>query len=75
MSAKQSTGVISPHEQMLIEKIRALPRERVLEVEDFIDFLRQSSEDRRLSRAAAKLSEKAFQEVWDNPEDAEYDKL
>ena len=75
MSAKQSTGVISPHEQMLIEKIRTLPRERVLELEDFINFLRQCSEDRHLSRAAAKLSEKAFQEVWDNPEDAEYDKL
>ena len=75
MSAKQNTGVISPHEQTIIEKIRALPRERVLEVEDFIDFLRQCSEDRRLSRASAKLSEKAFQEVWDNPEDAEYDKL
>jgi hypothetical protein len=75
MSAKQSTGTISSYEQVLIEKIRALPSERVLEVEDFIDFLRQCSEDRRLSQAAAKLSEKAFQEVWDNPEDAEYDKL
>ena len=75
MGAKQNTGVISSYEQVLIEKIRALPRERVLEVEDFIDFLRQCSEDRFLSRAAAKLSEKAFQEVWDNPEDAEYDKL
>ena len=75
MSEKQNRGVISSYEQVLIEKIRALPRARVMEVEDFIDFLRQCSEDRSLSRAAAKLSEKACQEIWDNPEDAGYDKL
>ncbi|HBG08348.1 MAG: toxin-antitoxin system, antitoxin component, Xre family protein [Geobacteraceae bacterium GWC2_58_44] len=66
---------ITEHEQSLISKIRALPPEKLMEVEDFIDFLRQSGEDRRLRRAAAKLSEDAFQEAWDNPEDAEYDRL
>jgi len=59
----------------LMEKIRALPPERVHEVEDFVDFLKLRDEDRRLIRAVAKLSEKAFQEVWDNPEDAAYDRL
>ena len=63
------------HEQTLIEKIRSLPPNRVTEVEDFVDFLHQRNEDRRLTQAAAKLSEKAFQEVWDNTEDAEYDLL
>jgi hypothetical protein len=61
--------------QTLIEKIRILPPERLVEVEDFVDFLRQREEDRRLARAATKLSEAAFQRVWDNPDDAEYDKL
>jgi len=28
-----------------------------------------------LVKAAGKLSEKSFQKVWDNPEDAEYDNL
>jgi hypothetical protein len=46
-----------------------------MEVEDFIDFLRQSDEDKRLRRATAKLSEEAFGKVWDNPEDSEYDRL
>jgi len=63
------------HKQTLIEKIRSLPPNRVTEVEDFVDFLHQRNEDRRLTQAAAKLSEKAFQEVWDNTEDAEYDLL
>jgi hypothetical protein len=59
----------------LIDKIRKLPPEKVSEVEDFVDFLRMREEDRQLTRAAAKLSEGAFQRVWDNPEDSDYDRL
>lgn len=61
--------------QTLIDKIRVLPPEKLVEVEDFVDFLRLRSEERLLSRAAPKLAEAAFQQVWDNPDDAEYDKL
>ena len=59
----------------LIEKLCILPLEKLVEVEDFVDFLQQREEDRRLTRSAAKLSEAAFQKVWDNPDDAEYDQL
>ena len=59
----------------LIDKIRSLPPEKASEVEDFVDFLRMREEDRQLARAATKLSEEAFQKVWDNPDDADYDKL
>jgi len=62
-------------EQTLLKKIRTLPPEKVIEVEDFVDFLRGQLDDRRLVRAAAKLSEDAFRKVWDNEEDAAYDKL
>jgi hypothetical protein len=58
----------------LLEKIKSLPPERIAEVEDFVDFLAQR-DDRRLVRAAAKLSESAFQNVWDNEEDAAYGQL
>jgi len=58
----------------LIEKIRNLPPERIAEVEDFIDFIAQRDE-RRLVQAAAKLSEEAFSQVWDNEEDSVYDQL
>jgi hypothetical protein len=51
------------NEQILISKIRVLPPERLREVEDFIDFLRQASEDRQLRQAAAKLSEDALMDT------------
>jgi hypothetical protein len=59
----------------LIDKIAALPVERIAEVEDFVDFLRLKDQDRALSRAAAATSESAFAAVWDNPEDDVYDAL
>jgi len=62
-------------EQRVLEKIRELPPETAVEVENFIDFLRQRNTNRALTMAAAKLSEPAFQKVWDNSEDAEYDSL
>lgn len=62
-------------EQTLIEKIRALPLEKFGEVEDFVEFLHQRDEEGRLKKATARLSERAFHEVWDNPEDADYDRL
>ena len=62
-------------EKALLEKIRSLPPEKVAEVEDFVDFLRQRDEDWRLTRAATQLAENAFQKVWDNEDDADYDRL
>ena len=62
-------------EQDLIKKLRMLAPERLAEVEDFVDFLRQRTNDRGIIRAASKLSESAFNKVWDNPEDAAYDSL
>ena len=58
----------------LIEKIKALPPDKIAEVVDFVDFLAHR-DDRVLIRAASKLSEPVFAEVWDNPDDAEYDSL
>ena len=62
-------------DQTLIDKIRSLPPEKVAEVEDFVDFLKMRDEDRLVTHAATKLSEEAFRQVWDNPDDAEYDRL
>lgn len=63
------------HIRELIDKLEALPPERIAEVEDFIDFLKQRDTDRQLTRAATKASEPAFAKVWDNPDDAVYDAL
>ena len=62
-------------EQDLLAKIRSLPPERLAEVEDFVDFLRLRVEGQLLTKAASRLSESAFGRVWDNPDDAEYDRL
>ncbi len=62
-------------EQMLMEKIRQLPPQRMAEVEDFVDFLREREEAQRLTHAAAKASEASFARVWDNDEDAAYDRM
>ena len=62
-------------QQALVEKILRLPSDKLTEVEDFVDFLLTRTQDRQLVTAAATLSEAAFQTVWDNADDAEYDRL
>ena len=62
-------------QQALLEKLLKLPPDKVVEVEDFVDFLLTRTQDQQLVMAAATLSEAAFQTVWDNPDDAEYDQL
>lgn len=63
------------HTQELLNKIRRLPPEKVAVVDDFVEFLRHRDDDTLLTAAATTLSEKSFQKVWDNPDDAEYDNL
>ena len=62
-----------PH--TLIEKLKTLPPERVAEVEDFVDFLRTRDRERVLTRVAMHAAEPVFAKVWDNEDDAAYDKL
>jgi len=62
-------------EEHLVEKIRELSPDKQAEVEDFVDFLRLRDAERDLVRASAELSQRAFEQVWDNSEDADYDRL
>ena len=71
MSSQSNTAQVA----QIVKKLQQLPKERLEEVEDFIDFLKQRILDRQLTQFAMQTSEKTFQQVWDNPEDAEYDKL
>jgi len=68
-------GRPKPTEEELLAKIRRLPPERLAEVEDFVDFLRLRDEERGLTQEAGRLSEAAFARVWENPDDADYDRL
>jgi hypothetical protein len=59
----------------LTEKIQSLSAEQIVEVEDFVEFVRLRGQERGLTRAASAVSAPAFEAVWNNPEDAAYDAL
>ena len=64
-----------PNAQSLIDKIKALPPDRLDEVEDFVDFIASRAQERSLARAAAATSTPVFAKMWSNPEDDVYDAL
>ena len=66
---------MQPQVQHVLEKLEHLSPDRLAEVEDFIDFLQQRDQDKRLRQDFAQASETAFNKVWDNDDDAIYDKL
>ena len=57
---------------LLINEIDKLPEELLPEVLDFIKLL-ESKEN--IAFASQFLSEKTFEKIWDNSEDAIYDSL
>ena len=59
----------------ILDRVLTWPPERQAEVEDFVDFLNVRDEYRRLTRIAARLSEDAFRQVWENDADSAYDQL
>jgi hypothetical protein len=63
------------HLRTLIEKLDRLSPNRIAEVEDFVDFLSQRGQDRELVQNAAGASEPSFAKVWENTDDAAYDRL
>lgn len=66
---------MQPQVQHMLEKLKHLSPEQLAEVEDFIDFLNQRDQAKRLHQDYARASETAFAKVWDNDEDAIYDEL
>lgn len=66
---------MQPQVQHMLEKLEHLSPERLAEIEDFIDFLSQRDQDKRLRQDYAQASEDAFTKVWDNDDDAIYDSL
>jgi len=54
---------------------KKLSFEQIQQVENFIDTLNQENTEGESTVLSTKLSESVFAEIWDNPEDAEYDNL
>ena len=71
----EGADAMTATEQVLIEKIKQLPPQRMAEVEDFVDFLRAREDEQHLTQAAAKASEASFAAVWDNNDDDAYDRM
>jgi hypothetical protein len=61
--------------QSLIEKIEALPAERLEEVESFVDQIAERAQSSRHTNAAMRTSEPVFAKIWNNPDDDAYDAL
>ena len=61
--------------EVIKKEIDKLPEDILAEVFDFIQFLESRKEKNLLARASQKLSGVSFKKVWDNDEDAVYDRL
>jgi len=61
--------------ETLFNKLKSLRPERIAEVEDFVDFLKSRNEERGVTQAAGSLAEDSLRKVWDNADDADYDRL
>jgi hypothetical protein len=66
---------MSETERVLIDKIMQLPPQRLAEVEDFVDFLTSREDAQRITRAVTKMAEPSFDAVWNNDDDAAYDRM
>ena len=66
---------MQPQVEHMLEKLEHLSPERLVEVEDFIDFLNERDQDKHLRQDYAQASEDTFNKVWNNDDDAVYDTL
>ena len=66
---------MNPSASTLVKKIQSLHPDQIAEVENFVEVLRSRSFDRGFVRDSATASNRAFESVWNNQEDAVYDAL
>jgi hypothetical protein len=72
---KAGANAMDAQVQLLIERFNHLTPERQAEVGDFIEFLCQREQAMSVSKDYARASENAFVRIWENDDDALYDKL
>lgn len=61
--------------EMIVNEIDRLPENYLIEVFDFIKFLEVKRERSILVKASQQLSTTSFEKIWNNEEDAVYDRL
>lgn len=72
---KEGSHVMEAQVRLLLERLAHLPPERQAEVGDFIEFLHQRELTQLTAKDFSLASEKAFAKIWENDDDALYDKL
>jgi hypothetical protein len=60
---------------LIKKEVDRLPENALAEVLDFIQFLELKAEKDTFIKASRKLSERSFDKIWSNEEDAVYDNL
>lgn len=68
-------GMTSMNLFRFVQRFRRLPPDQQVAVYRLVDSLSEASRSARIVDAASELSEPAFAAVWDNDEDADYDRL
>lgn len=68
-------NLAAARQQAIVAKLELLSEEKLEEVEDFVEFLCQRTDDRALVRGAALASQPVLNQIWDNEEDSVYDDL
>jgi hypothetical protein len=61
--------------EYLFARIRALPVERIEQIENFVDFITLLTRDRTLTGDATAASSFSFGKIWDQADDDAYDTL
>lgn len=61
--------------ELIKKEIDKLPENMLAEVYDFVRFLEVKKERELLVKGSQKLSKSSFERIWDNEEDAAYDRL
>lgn len=75
MNSAPSRNASGTTAHQTLHKLEMLPPEKIEEVSDFIDFLFHREQDQVLTRMSLEAAAPVLAEIWDNPDDAEYDKL
>jgi hypothetical protein len=60
---------------LIKKEVDRLPENALAEVLDFIQFLELKVEKESFIKASQRLSERSFEKIWSNEEDAVYDNL
>ncbi|BAQ66533.1 toxin-antitoxin system, antitoxin component, Xre family protein [Geminocystis sp. NIES-3709] len=63
--------------EQILELVKQLPEGEKIRLNRELekDIIQSQKQDREITAVYTKMSEQAFYQIWDNPDDADYDNL